>query len=207
MKTAEAVPRFVACQEGHDGCVQLLLSKLANVNLCKKDKAGPLYIACRNRHKSTVQILLQKGADVNALTDTKLNLLEASCVKGFDDIVKILLEGGAKVKALGALFEYSQLPSNDYYSKVEMLLHHDVDINHRAKEGSTFLSYLPTAINSGNDNIVNLLTHYGASGNKDPQHTLYMYVACEEGMAYTAETLLEGGVNMNFLNENGASPL
>ena len=63
--------------------------------------------------------------------------------------------------------------------------------------------------------MLNLINHHGfislfsektsPDGNPDP--LLQLYVACQKGMTYTVETLLKGGVNMNFLNEIGASPL
>lgn len=42
-------PLFVACENGLDNTVQLLLENGANVNLSDKDGVSPLFLACTKR--------------------------------------------------------------------------------------------------------------------------------------------------------------
>lgn len=48
------------CEEGHEGIVQLLLSKGADINAGTKDGASPLNKPCRKEHHSTVQLMDMK---------------------------------------------------------------------------------------------------------------------------------------------------
>lgn len=50
-----ASPLIIACKNGHDSIVQLLLSNGANINLCTEDGKSPLFTACVSKHESTVQ--------------------------------------------------------------------------------------------------------------------------------------------------------
>lgn len=51
-----------ASEEGHEGIVQILLSKAANVNLYNLFKATPLHKTTRNGgHESNVQLVISKG--------------------------------------------------------------------------------------------------------------------------------------------------
>lgn len=77
-----ATPLFIACQNGHESTLQLLLNNGADSNLCLEDGTSPLYIACQNGHDITVQFLLNNGADVNlcledgsSLVKTEMNIL------------------------------------------------------------------------------------------------------------------------------------
>ncbi|XP_062579112.1 serine/threonine-protein phosphatase 6 regulatory ankyrin repeat subunit B-like [Saccostrea cucullata] len=60
-----ARPLYVACHNGHESTVQLLLNNGADINLCDNEGASPLYIACFKGHDRTVQLLLNNGADIN----------------------------------------------------------------------------------------------------------------------------------------------
>lgn len=56
-------PLFIACEEGHQDTVKLLLEKGAKINLCNDSGVSPLYIASQDGHQDTVRMLLLNGAD------------------------------------------------------------------------------------------------------------------------------------------------
>ena len=62
-------PLFIACMNGHESTVLLLLDRGAKINLAKDNGATPLYIACQNGHESTVLLLLGRGAKINLAMD------------------------------------------------------------------------------------------------------------------------------------------
>lgn len=45
-----ATPLFIACDNGHERIVKLLINYGANIHLCKEDGVSPLIIACKNGH-------------------------------------------------------------------------------------------------------------------------------------------------------------
>eukprot|EP00105_Crassostrea_gigas_P035545 XP_019919693.1 PREDICTED: ankyrin repeat and SOCS box protein 3-like [Crassostrea gigas] len=92
-------PLHIACQNGHDSTVQLLLSKGADINLCMEYGASPLYMACQNGHNSTVQLLLNKGADINLCMEDGASPLFIACQKGHDSTVQLLLDHGADINS------------------------------------------------------------------------------------------------------------
>ena len=57
---------IMACQNGHEAIVSLLLEKGADVNAKNNDGWTPLHWASENGHEAIVSLLLEKGADVNA---------------------------------------------------------------------------------------------------------------------------------------------
>ena len=54
-----ASPLYIACQNGHDSTVQLLLNNGAETGI------SPLHVACLIIHEGIAMLLLQTGADVN----------------------------------------------------------------------------------------------------------------------------------------------
>ena len=50
-KNDGVTPLWIACQEGHENVVTLLLSHNADVNLAKSDGITPLWIACQKGHE------------------------------------------------------------------------------------------------------------------------------------------------------------
>lgn len=68
-------PLYIACQNGHDNIVKLLLSNGADLNICEENgRASPLYIACREGHEQNVILLLSKGAEINPCNKTGLSV-------------------------------------------------------------------------------------------------------------------------------------
>ena len=55
-------PICMACKNGHNSIVQLLLSKGADVYLRDTLYNSPLFIAQKNGHRSTVELLVRNGA-------------------------------------------------------------------------------------------------------------------------------------------------
>lgn len=51
---AEPVLLYTACKNIHGNIVELLLSRGANINLCKENWDSPLDVACQNGFESTV---------------------------------------------------------------------------------------------------------------------------------------------------------
>lgn len=94
-----ASPLLIACQEGHDSIVELLLNKGADINLCTITDASPLFIACQNGHNSIVQLLLNRGAEINKRRKDGYSPLFVACQNGLDKIVERLIKDGADIDA------------------------------------------------------------------------------------------------------------
>ena len=89
----------LACRQGKQDIVELLLESGANVN--HRNKAGntPLLEACSQGHVSIAKLLLEHGADIDAPTETTYDsALTWACTLGNEEVVLLLLEKKAKVE-------------------------------------------------------------------------------------------------------------
>eukprot|EP00105_Crassostrea_gigas_P034772 XP_019918920.1 PREDICTED: ankyrin-3-like isoform X2 [Crassostrea gigas] len=190
-----------------DKTVQLLLSKGADINLCKENGASPLFIACENGYDSTVQLLLNEGAD-NSLCDANgASPFHIACQNGHDSTVQLLLSNGADINLC---MENKASPlyiacENGHDSTVQLLLSKGADIN-SCMENKASLLYI--ACKNGNDSTVQLLLRKGADINLCNENGVSpLYIACENGHDSTVQLLLSKGADINFRMENKARPL
>jgi ankyrin repeat domain-containing protein 17 len=89
----------LACRQGKQDIVELLLESGANVN--HRNKAGntPLLEACSQGHVTIAQMLLDHSANIDAPTEpTSDSALTWACTLGNDSIVELLLKRGANVE-------------------------------------------------------------------------------------------------------------
>ncbi|KAL8369967.1 hypothetical protein RB595_000363 [Gaeumannomyces hyphopodioides] len=98
----EATPLYLAVENGHQGCIEMLVSCGADVNEhgCHpqgtgRQKATPLYLAVENGHQGFVEMLVSCGADVNHRSSGWMNPLQCALQLRHDDIAGILLDAGA----------------------------------------------------------------------------------------------------------------
>ncbi|XP_062579236.1 uncharacterized protein LOC134241175 [Saccostrea cucullata] len=203
----DSTPLYIACQNGHESTLQLLLNNGADINLCKNDGASPLYIACQNGHDSTVQPLLNKGADINLCEKNGVSPLYIACQNGHDSTLQLLLNNGADINLCdndGASPLYIAC-QNGHASTVQLLLNNGADINLCHKDGA---SPLYIACQNGHDSTLQLLLNNGADINlckNDGASPLY--IACQNGHDSTVKLLLNNGAYINLCNKNGTSPL
>eukprot|EP00731_Ephydatia_muelleri_P012188 Em0006g1082a len=89
----------LACRQGKQDIVELLLESGANVN--HRNKAGntPLLEACSQGHVTIAKLLLDRRADIDAPTETTYDsALTWACTLGNEEIVALLLERKASVE-------------------------------------------------------------------------------------------------------------
>ena len=61
----DASPLYVAAQEGHLGCVKILIDYNADLDHAMNDGATPTYIATQNAHIDCLRALIDAGADIH----------------------------------------------------------------------------------------------------------------------------------------------
>lgn len=159
-----ASPLLIACQEGHDSIVELLLNNGADINLCTTTDASPLFIACQNGHNSVVQLLLDRGAEINKRRKDGYSPLFVACQNGLDNIVERLLKDGADINATrddgtGPLFISCK---HGRVNIVELLLEKGAQTNLCTNSG---VSPLYVACKEGHCSTVELLVKYKADVN------------------------------------------
>ena len=89
-------PLYMACQEGHDDAVQLLLRHNAGVNRVYEEKnETPLFVAAEFDHPSIVQVLIDAGAELDIESTEGGAALKVALDKGHGGVAEILRKAGA----------------------------------------------------------------------------------------------------------------
>jgi ankyrin repeat protein len=170
-KTMGSTPLMVACSiEGTDEIVELLISKGADVNIIGTYDGRTALIWAAANSKKAVQLLLAKGAEVNvkgvegmtAFIQSIFGNLSGSVTT---EVCGLLLAKGANVndQLSGADAEgWTALmfaSNNGKPDLVKYLISKGADVNHRAKDGTSALSW---AIKEKYDEIIKVLKDNGA---------------------------------------------
>ena len=67
MDRSHKAPLHLACENGHEAVMEVLLRSSADVNAGKKQGwQTPLHVACRKGHHSVASRLLESGASLDA---------------------------------------------------------------------------------------------------------------------------------------------
>ena len=120
-----------AAKRGDLAIVQLLLSKVADVNAKNDNGTTALIVASQAGHLNVVQALLAKGADVKAKRNDGVTALILASSEGHLDVVRMLLNKRADVNAKDndghtALILASQ---EDHHEVVQLLIAKGADGN------------------------------------------------------------------------------
>ena len=151
-----------ASYHGHEGVLQLLLAKGADVN-AQGQYGTALQEASYHGHEGVVQLLLAKGADVNAQGEDGDALQQASDV-GYQAVIRLLSAKGVGVNAPGKYTTALQYASGrGHEGVVQLLLAKGADINAPGpKFGGNALQCASAA---GHEGVVELLLANGADIN------------------------------------------
>lgn len=87
----------IACQEGLDAIVRILVEGGAGVNIKSVGGHTPLRVAARNGRTEIVKYLVAQGAEIDTKGNDQATPLEHAAGKGHLEIVAFLLEKGANI--------------------------------------------------------------------------------------------------------------
>jgi ankyrin repeat protein len=87
-----------AASQGHEGIVELLLSKGADPKAANAYQRTPLVSAAEAGHTRVCEILLDRGAAINAQSDYGSTALMCAALNGHSPVVELLLARGADRK-------------------------------------------------------------------------------------------------------------
>lgn len=189
----------LACRQGKQDIVELLLESGANVN--HRNKAGntPLLEACSQGHVTIAKLLLDRRADIDAPTETTYDsALTWACTLGNEEIVALLLERKASVEhrtkdGCTALM-FAALAGHERVAK--LLLDYTAEIN--VESDSNKDSPLTFACWKGHQKVVELFLERKANiEHRTKEGFSPLMFAALGGHTQVAELLLLHGAQVN----------
>jgi len=203
-------PLHIACARGNLASIEFLLKRGADPNIPNIADRTPLHIAIEHHHNHIIQILLEHGADVDEMAHDQSPVYMAVVKRNFEAL-KMLLEKNANagirdyrhdtplhIAAAHNLVEYTQyiLDARGVYIDAENL------------DGETPL-FLAISDNENACEVVPLLIKKGAQLERPvgPKKGTLLHQVIDTSKEDCVQHLLEGGANVNALNEDNETPL
>ena len=176
-------PLITATEKGHAEVVRLLLE--AGCNKDAGDCIGRTAVchAAHHRHHEVLRYLIQYGADINTVDSRGVSPLHTPCRMGFYDIIQILLDAGCDP---------------------------DIKCQMGGRNGATYTP-IWEAVQNGHLLAVKTLLDAGANpdccDDGDMGSALFALMMSNHIRVDILRALLEAGVNVNYRDIHGHSPL
>ncbi|KAF5675933.1 ankyrin repeat domain-containing protein [Fusarium denticulatum] len=184
-------PLDIACADGSNDFVALLLSKGADFTTTDNDGCTPLNLASNGGHAEIIKMLLEKGADFITVDDYGVTPLLLASFEGHVDVVKILLEKGADLTVANndGWTPLNSASDSGHAEIVKMLLEKGANIMAANNDGWTPLH---VASNNGYAEVVKVLLEKGADiATTDNDGWTPLLSASAEGHVDVVKFLLE----------------
>ena len=175
---------IIATEQNDTEMMKLLLKKGAKISYQSGCDDSPMSIASKNNNVEAIKLLIEMGADVNEkVREGHTPLLNAACYNSME-VAKILIEEGA-------------------------------DVNEKV-HGRTLLLW---ALRAGSERTALLLIEKGADIFAKSEHTEYSFLfnheygnsalhfASAQNLKNVVVLLVERGLDVNYKNSNGSTPL
>jgi ankyrin repeat protein len=162
--TTGSTALHLACYQGSNDCVELLLEAGAQIDARTNDGRTPLSVAVENGHAGTAMLLIVKGADCHSCDRRLLRTpLHWAVLSGFLDCSIQLLERGGS-KSIDALDRAHHTPLllavlHKHVEIATFLVKKGANLDKADKEGNTPLHI---AAGYGHQALVSLLVNKGA---------------------------------------------
>ncbi|XP_055954650.1 serine/threonine-protein phosphatase 6 regulatory ankyrin repeat subunit B-like [Patella vulgata] len=190
----------------YDECVQLLITHGMDINQLNSWNETPLYLAVSYGNEEMVKTLIKSHCDVNITP-----VLLKSIRRQHTTITEILIKAGCDVNStdkdgVTPLMECMEMGN---LVLLKQLIDHGASVNAKDNKGCFVLDYLFPDYHHTNDqstsaDIIKMLIEAGAHINKCNN---LLYRSMNRGYYDTAQILIEHGIDVNTLDENGDNPL
>ena len=200
-------PLHTAALSENDACVDLLLSRGADVNyfsLDNKKVVYPILTAISKNKKKYFKAFIKAGAHVNVRTYEGKTALMLSATKNDSEFLEILIQAEADVNAKNARLESALIFAVERrkMKNVELLLQAGADVNVCTVNGETAPSI---AFSKRDTQCLDLLKNYGidASKSEAANGRTFVNAALKTDIKAMEWFLLIGLIDVNTANYHG----
>ncbi|XP_055848446.1 serine/threonine-protein phosphatase 6 regulatory ankyrin repeat subunit A-like [Episyrphus balteatus] len=194
-------PIVLAIIEKKEEIIDLLITKMTNINYTCKEGISPLHVAVEYGLYHVTEKLLQSGAHVNIMSTNRnrgCTPLHYATVGGDLAIVKLLLDNGACVhlKTVNGLTPFHTACQNGNVEIIKLLLSRNADINSRTY--CYMFTPLYIAIENSHREAAKYLMDHGAKINdKSDNKKTALSCAVEKGLSLIVQDILQYSPDIN----------
>ncbi|VDI10408.1 Hypothetical predicted protein [Mytilus galloprovincialis] len=202
-------PLFIACQNGSECCVALLVERQCEINCSNIEGQSPLQIACMQENYDIIDILLKnKYCEIDHVDSKNDTALTSTCERGNTEIARLLTLHGCKINTANnhGMTALHISAAMGFVEIVELLLLNDCDINICDSNNQTPLSL---AIENCQKPCIELLISHDCDVNIfDFKEQTPLNLACRKRYVDIVELLLNiDGCDIDKSNNNRETPL
>ena len=192
----------LATMHGQSEVASTLLSHDALPNDHYHDQRRPLHDAAETGNETMTAILLQHGARHDLCDSKGIEPLHLASRHGSLKVARLLIDAGASVEAADhkryrPIHHLAQNCDDPYFTLY--LVDLGCDLEARTSQGYTALQLACTA---GNNRVLEVLLHHGASPEVGESIAKPLVLAITHGHLRTARLLLTSGVEVNYRSPN-----
>jgi ankyrin repeat protein len=187
-------PLLIACANGHEKIIEILLSQGADIALRDERECTVLHHAAQSGRENIVKMLIKAGCDINALDKNHWTPLMNACYWANERAVITLLEAGSDVN----------LKNIDGRTAL-----HEVCRSPPTSDDQALARITKILIENGSDvNLTSTSRHLSSNGtsNTNEEMNPIMYAAYHNH-AGVAKVLIENNCDLNFTDYRGWSAL
>ncbi|XP_063901840.1 uncharacterized protein LOC135121443 [Zophobas morio] len=203
----------LACLQGVDENVEMLLDFGASINIVDKNNKNALHCASESPkdNRNIIKLLIEQGMDVNAQNGNGTTALQRACLHGVDENLEMLLDFGASINIADKnnknALHYASESWKDNRVIMKLLIEKGMDVDAQNGNGTTALQF---ALLEGADENVKMLLDFGASiniTNQENENALHCALESWKDNRDVIKLLIEKGIDVNVQNRDGMTAL
>ena len=205
--TIKKTALMVACLNGNEDAVKLLLNAGADPNISDADGCTSLHDAVdKGFSRETLQLIMNHGADVNATNKYNETALLVACQKLNADAISVLLN----VRADPTIADYEGYTCLHHWGcskeNLQAMIDHGADVNATNKKSITPLMH---ACENGDVDAINILLDAGADPNIADEDGYTSLHDAVEGFCSTESlrAIIDHGADVNAINKNSVTAI
>ncbi|KAJ3657071.1 hypothetical protein Zmor_016103 [Zophobas morio] len=193
-----------ACERGFYDILKILVNQHVSLDVVDKSGEMPIHTACRQGHFDIVKLLIDAGQSLNVVNKYKQLPIHLASEEGHYAVVELLIDKGSRINVVDKYHQTPlQLAYQNKHSRVVELL-----IDKSSIADKFALCSIPPDYQKNCSDVVNFVNDVDHCLDKEGAFKqMLLRLACAKGHLEVVRLLIEKGVELNAVDENGEVPL